>query len=69
MPKQIYFFIFIANVFPILAFTQIKNTEDNFVAVVWVVKGDLNKDKLQDSVVVLKDTTSENNPYRLQIFF
>lgn len=31
--------------------------------------GDLNKDNISDSVVVMHDTTSTEQPYRLQVFF
>ncbi len=42
---------------------------ENFSVVVFDVKGDLNKDKLEDKVVVTQDTLNDNAPYRLQVFF
>jgi hypothetical protein len=42
--------------------------QDSF-KIVSTVKGDLNKDKLIDSVIVSQDTIAPTFPYKLQIFF
>jgi hypothetical protein len=38
-------------------------------AIISEVKGDLNKDNINDKIVVLKDDTNENATYILQLFF
>lgn len=51
------------------AFSQNKNEKDTFTFLVTKVVGDLNKDNLEDKVIVTQDTINENSPYKLQIFF
>ncbi|MGM8362942.1 hypothetical protein ACSV4D_13600 [Flavobacterium sp. ARAG 55.4] len=50
-------------------FSQTKSKKDTFTLLVTKVHGDLNKDNLEDKVVVTQDTINENAPYKLQIFF
>jgi hypothetical protein len=45
------------------------SNKPNFNQIITTAKGDLNEDKLPDSVIVLQDTTNEYRPYRLQVFF
>ena len=51
------------------AFSQIKNKKDTFTFLVTKVIGDLNKDNLDDKVIVTQDTINQISPYKLQIFF
>lgn len=46
-----------------------QNNKDNFSHEVTNVTGDLNKDGLDDKVVVLQDTMNKKAPYKLQIYF
>jgi hypothetical protein len=50
-------------------FSQTKNKKDTFTFLVTKVLGDLNKDNLEDKVIVTQDTINQNSPYKLQIFF
>lgn len=50
-------------------FSETKSKKDTFTLLVTKVLGDLNKDNLEDKVVVTQDTINENAPYKLQIFF
>ncbi|KDN54856.1 hypothetical protein [Flavobacterium seoulense] len=43
--------------------------KDPFTVEVTKVMGDLNKDNLEDKVIVTQDTVNEKSPYKLQIFF
>jgi hypothetical protein len=49
------------------AFSQTK--KDTFTFLVTKVIGDLNKDNLEDKVIVTQDTINQKSPYKLQIFF
>ena len=51
------------------AFSQTKNKKDTFTFLVTKVIGDLNKDNLDDKVIVIQDTINQKSPYKLQIFF
>lgn len=51
------------------AFSQTKNTKDTFTFLVTKVIGDLNKDNLEDKVIVTQDTINQKSPYKFQIFF
>ncbi|RTY85432.1 hypothetical protein EKL32_28630 [Flavobacterium sp. GSN2] len=51
------------------AYAQNGNLKENFTVQIAEIKGDLNKDKLEDKVIVSQDTINEKSPYRLQIFF
>ncbi len=42
--------------------------DGNFDVVISSVRGDLNKDGVEDLVTVKQDTVSQNRPYRLQIY-
>jgi len=42
---------------------------EHFDKTIQTVKGDLNKDGIDDEVVVTQDTLNSEKPYRLQIFF
>jgi hypothetical protein len=50
-------------------FSQTKNKKDTFTFLVTKVLGDLNKDNLEDKVIITQDTINQNSPYKLQIFF
>ena len=50
-------------------FSQGKGEKDTFTYLVTKVVGDLNKDNLEDKVIVTQDTINENSPYKLQIYF
>lgn len=50
-------------------FSQAKNEKDTFTFLVTKVTGDLNKDNLDDKVIVTQDTINQKSPYQLQIFF
>jgi hypothetical protein len=50
-------------------FSQANDEKDNFTFLVSTVIGDLNKDNLEDIVIVKQDTTNQNSPYKLQIYF
>ena len=58
-----YFFLLIST----NAFAQKTNESFNFI--VQTVNGDLNKDGLEDEVIVSQDTLAETKPFRLQIYF
>lgn len=51
------------------AFSQVKSKKDTFTFLVSKVLGDLNKDNLEDKVIVTQDTINQNSPYKLEIFF
>lgn len=69
MRKQFLLLFFIASLMPALMYGQSGNNKPNFNRIITTVKGDLNKDNLPDSVIVLQDTINEYRPYRLKIFF
>lgn len=48
---------------------QTKTKKDTFTFVASKVLGDLNKDNLEDKIIVTQDTINENAPYKLQIYF
>ena len=50
-------------------FNSIAQNESNFDHVVMTRIGEINNDKILDSVVVKQDTVNEKRPYRLEIFF
>lgn len=50
-------------------FSQTKKEKDPFTFEVTKVLGDLNKDNLDDKVIVIQDTINETAPYKLQLFF
>ncbi|CAD0009981.1 hypothetical protein [Flavobacterium chungangense] len=53
----------------VTSFSQSKNEKDTFTFLVTKVIGDLNKDNLDDKVIVTQDTINQESPYKLQIFF
>lgn len=61
--------IFSALLSPVHTNAQTGNDARSFTYVKSTAIGDLNKDKLPDSVVVLQDTVNEKQPYLLKIFF
>jgi hypothetical protein len=69
MIKRRYFVTTILILLPWLSYNQTKGNKVNFDHVVIIVKGDLNKDNIADSVVVVQDTLSDLSPYRLKIYF
>ena len=66
MKKQ---FLLILLLICVDTFSQTKNKKDTFTFLVTKVLGDLNKDNLEDKVIVTQDTINQNSPYKLQIFF
>lgn len=50
-------------------FSQANNKKDTFTFLVSKVLGDLNKDNLEDKVIVTQDTVNQKSPYKLEIFF
>lgn len=50
-------------------FSQTNKQKETYNFLVTEVLGDLNKDNLDDKVIVTQDTINENSPYKLQIFF
>jgi hypothetical protein len=69
MRKQIYLLLFIAVLLPAMVYSQDGSNKKSFNHIITTIKGDLNKDNLPDSVIVLQDTLDDKAPYRLQIFF
>jgi hypothetical protein len=65
--KLIIFTYFI--LFQFYSFAQSSNENNNFNYKVTEVLGDLNKDDLLDKVIITQDTSSENAPYKLEIYF
>lgn len=65
--NKIIAFLFIFATSSLIA--QKDNKKDNFVVQIKKAKGDLNKDKLDDLVVVTQDTINEEAPYKLEVFF
>lgn len=61
--------VFAAVVSPVQADGQSGGNKKSFNNIITAITGDLNKDKLPDSVIVSQDTSDNNAPYRLQIFF
>jgi hypothetical protein len=66
MKKIILLIVLLINV---ETFSQTKNEKDPFTFEVTKVVGDLNKDNLEDKVIVTQDTINETAPYKLQLFF
>lgn len=60
--------IFSALLSPVYMYAQTGNDVRSFIYVKSTAIGDLNKDKLPDSVVVLQDTVNEKQPYLLKVF-
>jgi len=68
--KWIMFPVFFSTLLlPVCLPAQRGNDAGSFTFVKSTAVGDLNKDNLPDSVVVLQDTIHEKQPYRLKIFF
>ncbi|HET7733268.1 MAG TPA: hypothetical protein VFK73_05450 [Paludibacter sp.] len=63
------------TIFTILILTQVAlnaqnmKPSDSFSVLKMEVKGDLNKDNIEDKVVVTQDTINEKSPYKIQIYF
>ncbi len=68
MHKPIPLLILILTLLPAIVYGQ-SVSKKKFTRIVTTIKGDLNKDNLPDSVIVLQDTLDDKAPYRLQIFF
>jgi len=68
MTKKKLFFLPVIVLFPSFLYSQLKNPKQKFSKTVYVTKGDLNKDNISDSVVVLQDTLDDISPYRIKIF-
>ena len=68
MRKKIHLLFFIAILLPAMVYSQASSNK-KFNSIISTIKGDLNKDKLPDSVIVLQDTSDNYAPYRLQLFF
>ena len=69
MRKKIHLLLFIAILLPAMVYSQAGSNKNSFNRIITTIKGDLNKDKLPDSIIVLQDTLNEKGPYRLQLFF
>ena len=69
MLKKNHLLLFISVLVPVLFYGQAGSNKNSFNRIITTTKGDLNKDKLPDSVIVLQDTMNDTAPYRLQIFF
>ncbi len=69
MLKQFIILCLVAILLPAMFYGQAGSNTKNFNHTITIVKGDLNKDKLPDSVIVLQDTADAEAPYRLQVFF
>ncbi|MDI9258237.1 hypothetical protein [Flavobacterium sedimenticola] len=54
---------------PLSSLAQSDSLELNFSVLISEVKGDLNKDQLEDKVIVTQDTIDNYAPFSLQIFF
>lgn len=50
-------------------YAQAKRPKDTFTHTVTSIKGDLNKDAIEDTVIVTQDTLQDTAPYRIQVFF
>lgn len=59
--------LYVLMLLPYFVFSQ--HVLGNFNVQIRAVQGDLNKDGLDDHVVVNMDTISETRPLRLQVFF
>lgn len=55
--------------FLILTTSSLIAQKENFTVQIKKAKGDLNKDNLDDLVVVTQDTINEKAPYKLEVFF
>lgn len=64
--KQILFFL---ALIPLNSLAQNDSLELNFSVLISEVKGNLNKDLLEDKVIVSQDTINKYAPFRIQIFF
>jgi hypothetical protein len=69
MRNQFYLLFIIASLVPALVYSQANHNKIKFNRIITTITGDLNKDNLPDSVIVLQDTLNDNAPYRLQLFF
>lgn len=69
MRKQLYLLLFIVALLPAMIYGQAGSNKNSFNRIITTIKGDLNKDKLPDSVIVSQDTMNDKAPSRLQIFF
>jgi hypothetical protein len=67
MIKHILFFIAVILLFPSFLYSQV-DTAGKFNRVAFVARGDLNKDNIADSVIVLQDTLNDISPYKLKVF-
>jgi hypothetical protein len=68
MIRNTFIIISVIILFPSLLYSQAMDTSGKFTNVTYITKGDLNKDKIADSVIVLQDTVNDISPYRLKIF-
>ena len=66
LKAKLIFFLFFFQVF---TYGQSQLSQDNFTYLIATAKGDLNKDNIVDSAVVLHDTLANNQPFRLKIYF
>ncbi|WP_333852051.1 hypothetical protein [Epilithonimonas sp.] len=62
---------FLYILFLLLAQTELfcQKKQDNFTEIIGQEEGDLNKDKIDDKIVVSAGHIAEIRPFRLQIFF
>jgi hypothetical protein len=69
MLKQFFILCFFTSLLQVIVYGQASSNKNSFNHIITTIKGDLNNDKLPDSVIVLQDTLNNKAPYRLQIFF
>jgi hypothetical protein len=65
---KLFFFTYFI-IFQLCSFAQNSSKNNNFNYKVTEILGDLNKDDLLDKVIITQDTSSENAPYKFEIFF
>ena len=65
--KKLICFTFIC--FSVNLFGQKNIEKNNFNREITKVKGDLNKDNINDFILVTQDTINEISPYKLEVFF
>lgn len=68
MKKLSFYFILICLLTSTNLSAQKTVSQDNFREIVGQEEGDLNKDKIDDKILVTADNTLEIRPFRLQIF-
>ena len=65
--KNIFYLLLITSLTGINA--QVIKKDKKFSKEITQVVGDLNKDSINDKVIVIQDTVNEKRPYKLQVYF